>query len=60
VEYNSYHAYINDCILYRGEEYDVKTEFPKCNEKRYRKKGKIISKKVVHIMPIIPRLMRIF
>ena len=40
VKFNSYHACINDYILYRGEEYDTKIEYTKCKESRYTKKGK--------------------
>ena len=34
VEYISYHACPNDCILYRGE-YEDKEIFPKCGHVRY-------------------------
>ena len=36
VEYMSYHAYPNDCILYRGE-YAYKEVCPKCGHDRYDK-----------------------
>jgi len=46
--------------LYRGEEYDTKIEFPKCTESRYNEIGEKTLNKVVCVMPILPRLMRIF
>jgi len=60
LEYNSYHTCINDCILYRGEEYDTNIECTKCKESRYSEKGKKTPNKVIHIMLVVPKLMRIF
>ena len=60
MEYNSYHACINDCILYKGEEYDTNIEFPKYKESRYNEKGKKTPNKVVHVMLILPIWMQIF
>jgi len=57
VEYNSYHACINNCILYREEEYDAKNECRKCRESRYSEKGEKNPNKIICIIPILPKLM---
>ena len=65
VEYISYHACPNDCILYRGE-YADKYMRPKCGHDRYdkqKKKGKSRTDppfKILRYMPIIPRIQRLF
>jgi len=40
VVYNSYHACINNYILYKQEEYDTNTKYLKCKESRYSEKRK--------------------
>jgi len=53
-----YHACINDCIIYRGEDTD-RTTCPVCGHARY-KRGKKAPRKVVWYFPITPRLQRYF
>jgi hypothetical protein len=53
-----YHACINDCIIYRGEDAERNT-CPMCGASRY-KSGKKASRKVVWYFPITPRLQRYF
>ena len=53
-----YHACINDCIIYRGEDAE-RTTCPVCGQARY-KKGKKAPRKVVWYFPITPRLQRYF
>ena len=53
-----YHACINDCIIYRGEDAE-RTTCPVCSQERY-KKGKKAPRKVVWYFPITPRLQRYF
>ena len=60
VEYISYRACPNDCILYRGE-YADKEICPKCGHEKYdklKKKGKSRGHpfKILRLMPIIPRI----
>ena len=65
VEYISYQACPNDCILYRGENLE-KEICPKCGYERYDKsKNKGKSRigppfKILRHMPIIPRIQRLF
>jgi hypothetical protein len=64
VEYISYHACLNDCILYRGE-YADKEICLKCGHDRYHKsnkKGKSHGPphNILRHMPIIPRIQRLF
>ena len=65
VEYISYHACPNECILYRGE-YEDKEICPKCEHDRYdksKKKGKSRTGppfQILKHMPIIPRIQRLF
>ena len=67
------HACINDCILYRGEEYENKNECPVCGALRYKIRRddsgdvegepwprKRVPAKVMWYAPIIPRLKRLF
>ena len=53
-----YHACINDCIIYRGEDAE-RTICPVCKATRY-KQGKKAPRKVVWYFPITPRLKRYF
>jgi hypothetical protein len=63
VEYISYHACLNDCILYRGESTD-KEIYMKCGHERYHKSNKKVKSHGPHNisrhMPIIPRIQRLF
>ena len=65
VEYISYHACPNDCIIYRVE-YAKKETCLKCGHDRYDKlKRKDKSRtgspfKILRHMPIIPRIQRLF
>ena len=65
VEYISYHACPNDCIIYRGE-YAYKEICSKCGHDRYdksKKKGKSRTGppfKILRHMPIILRIQRLF
>ena len=66
------HACINDCILYRGEEYENMNECPVCGALRYKIRRddpgdvegqptrKRVPAKVMWYAPIIPRLKRLF
>ena len=64
VDYVSYHAYPNDCILYRGE-YEDKEICMKCGHDRYYKsnengKSHGPPHKILRHIPIIPRIQRNF
>ena len=65
VEYISYHAFPNDCILYRGE-YADKEICSKCGHDKYDKskikgKSRIVPPfKILRHMHIIPRIQRLF
>ena len=65
VEYISYHACPNDCILYRGESAE-KEICLKCEHDKYdksKKKGKshtVPPFKILRHMPIISRIQRLF
>jgi hypothetical protein len=64
VEYISYHACLNDCILYRGE-YEDKEICMKCGHDKYHKshkngKSHAFPHKILRHMPIIPRIQRLF
>ena len=64
VEYISYHACPNDCIIYRGE-YADKEICLKCGHDRYHKSNKNGKShgpphNILRNMPIIPRIQRIF
>ena len=66
------HACINDCILYRGKEYENLDKCPVCNALRYKIRRddpgdvdsepprKRVPAKVMWYAPIIPRLKRLF
>ena len=58
MDFNSYHACPNDCILFRHEYRDT-TECPKCGKSRYRQdvQGDRVPAKV---FPIIPRIRTMF
>jgi hypothetical protein len=56
--HEKYHACINDCYIYRKEEYLNKTTCPVCNAARYKKKGEKVPRKVVWYFPLIPRIGR--
>ena len=66
------HACPNDCILYRGDQYEAMDVCPKCGVSRYKrkdhdtdsgndegKKGRVPAKSVWYF-PIIPRFKRLF
>jgi hypothetical protein len=64
VEYISYHACTNDCILYRGE-YAQKDICPKCGNDRYHKSNKNDKShgpphNILRHIPIIPRIQSLF
>ena len=66
------HACINDCILYRGQQYENMNECPVCGVLRYKIRRddpgdvegqpprKRVPAKVMWYAPIIPRLKRLF
>ena len=72
LEVQKIHACINDCILYRGEEYENMDACPVCTALRYKIRRddpgdvegepprKRIPAKVMWYAPIIPRLKRLF
>jgi hypothetical protein len=61
MEYEVIHACSHDHVLYYGE-HASKEEFPKCQISRYRtdQVTKKVSHKVLHYIPIIPHLQRLF
>lgn len=64
MQYNTYHACVNDCMLYRGSHEDD-TTCVKCGEPRYKNSSETmqpctIARKVLRHFPIIPRLRRLF
>ncbi|KAL6596879.1 hypothetical protein ACP70R_047013 [Stipagrostis hirtigluma subsp. patula] len=62
LDYESIHACFNDCVLF-WKELEDKDECPVCKESRWKeRKGKTtrIPRKVLHYMPLIPRLQRLF
>lgn len=74
LEVQKIHAYPNDCILYRGKEYENLEACPVCKAQRYKipqddpydvegenkKKKKKIPAKVLWYFLVIPRLKRLF
>nr|ABA91406.1 transposon protein, putative, CACTA, En/Spm sub-class [Oryza sativa Japonica Group] len=72
LEVHKIHACLNDCILYRGEEYENLEACPVCKALRYKIRrddpgevdGQLTKKripaKVMWYFPIIPRLRRLF
>ena len=72
VEVQKIHACPNDCILYRGEEYENLNECPVCGALRYKirrddpgevvgdRPRKRVAAMVMWYAPIIPRLKRLF
>ena len=64
VEYISYQACSNDCILYK-DEYANKEIYPKCGHDRYHKsnengKSHGPPHKILRHIPIIPRIQMLF
>ncbi|XP_057451963.1 uncharacterized protein LOC130743752 [Lotus japonicus] len=62
LDYVKIDACVNDCILFRGEEYENLDKCPKCGESRWQEKKKknVVPNKVVRYFPIKPRLQRLF
>jgi len=72
LEVHKIHACINDCILYRGEQYENLDACPVCTALRYKIRRddpgdvegehtrKRVPAKVMWYAPIIPRLKRLF
>ncbi|GKA67502.1 hypothetical protein Tco_0767419 [Tanacetum coccineum] len=57
--YESIHACVNDCFLFRGEDHKDKQFCPVCNTSRWKDSntpGKKVPKKVLRYFLIIPRL----
>nr|GFA35863.1 hypothetical protein [Tanacetum cinerariifolium] len=57
--YESIHACVNDCFLFRGEDHKDKQFCPVCNTSRWKDSNtprKKVSKKVLRYFSIIPRL----
>ena len=61
MEYQAIDACPNHHIIYYGQ-YALENEFPQCQTSRYRidKVTKKVHHKVLHYIPIIPRLQRLF
>jgi len=61
MEYQAIHACPNDDILYYKEQ-ALKEKCAKCDESRYQtnKVTKIMPHKVLHYIPIVPRLRQLF
>ena len=60
VEYISYHACVNDCILYK-DAYTNKERCPKCGHDRYQESKNNLKDhgpphKILRNMPMIPRI----
>ncbi|XP_057444023.1 uncharacterized protein LOC130736195 [Lotus japonicus] len=62
LDYVKIDACVNDCILFRGEEYENLDKCPKCGESRWQEKKKknVVPNKVVRYFLIKPRLQRLF
>ncbi|GJU97830.1 hypothetical protein Tco_1327101 [Tanacetum coccineum] len=61
--YESIHACVNDCFLFRGEDNKDKQFCSVCNTSRWKENnttGKKVPKKVLRYFPIIPRLQRLY
>ncbi|GJT58387.1 zinc finger, PHD-type containing protein [Tanacetum coccineum] len=61
--YESIHACVNDCFLFRGEDNKDKQLCSVCNTSRRKDNnttGKKVPKKVLGYFPIIPRLQRLY
>ena len=61
MEYQEIYACPNDHIIYY-KQYEFETEYPECHSSRYQidEVTKNVSHKVLHYIPIIPRLQRLF
>ena len=57
VDYETIHACLNDCVLFR-KEYAELEKFPTCGTNRYRKdlQGSTVPEKVLRHFPLIPRI----
>lgn len=61
LDYVKIDACDNDCILYRGEDYENLNECPICKKSRWQKdKKKNVPNKILRYFPIKPRLQRLF
>nr|GEX17432.1 hypothetical protein [Tanacetum cinerariifolium] len=61
--YESIHACVNDCFLFRGEYYKDKQFCPVCNTSRWKDsniQGTKVPEKVLRYFSIIPRLQRLY
>ncbi|GKD02033.1 hypothetical protein Tco_1172307 [Tanacetum coccineum] len=61
--YESIHACVNDCFLFRGDANKDVHFYPVCNTSRWKDSntsGKKVPKKVLRYFPIIPRLQRLY
>nr|GEX90514.1 hypothetical protein [Tanacetum cinerariifolium] len=61
--YESIHACVNDCFLFRGKDHKDKQFCPVCNTSRWKDSntlGKKVPKKVLRYFSIIPRLHRLY
>ncbi|GJR11743.1 reverse transcriptase domain-containing protein [Tanacetum coccineum] len=61
--YESIHACVNDCFLFRGDANKDVHFCPVCNTSRWKDSntpGKKVPKKVLRYFPIIPRLQRLY
>ncbi|GJY11642.1 hypothetical protein Tco_0380951 [Tanacetum coccineum] len=61
--YESIHACVNDCFLFRGEDNKDKQFCPVCKTSRWKDNhttGKKVPKKVLRYFMIIPRLQRLY
>lgn len=59
LHYNSIHACVNDCILYRGE-HSILDSCPICGASRWKEGKRKIPQKVLRHFPLIPRLLRMY
>jgi uncharacterized Zn finger protein (UPF0148 family) len=68
MSYESIHACLNGCVLFRGKELEGATHCPKCKASRYvevdvsdgKKEQSKIPEMVVQYLPLTPRLQRMF
>jgi len=70
LQYQKIHACVNDCVLFRGEEYENLNKCPKCGESRWKgdlddggdgstaggSKKKPVPRKILRYFPVTPRL----
>lgn len=59
LDYETIHACINDCILYRGEYKNIVT-CPKCGEAHFKASTTNVPQKILRHFPLVPRVEHLF